>query len=406
MNSEKTNAAVKDQSSISAFLCERTLRTVAVAASQCVLTFALLSALLLMATQAVEAQTESVLHSFAGGADGRIPEAGLVRDKSGNLYGTTYRGGTYDDGTVFKVAPDGTETVLHSFGLDGYGPLAPLILDGKGNLYGTTFYGGTSGAGVVFKVTPTGTETTLYSFSGGADGGYPLGGVVRGLNGKLYGTTRQGGAFGNGTVFGVTLSGKETVIYSFTGGADGSLPQAGLVRDAQGNLYGTTRQGGAFNYGTVFEVTPSGTMTVLHSFAGGDDGQYSYASLVRDANGNLYGTTYEGGGITNDCPNGCGTIFEVTPAGTETVLHRFGYTDGFPLYGLIRDGKGNLYGVTRLVFKLTPAGNLIVLYTWSYPYVNGAFPVGELVRDTAGNLYGATYYGGAYLDGVVYKLTP
>jgi len=290
---------------------------------------------------------ETVLHSFGNGmGDGSSPFAGLVRDSSGNLYGTTYSGGASGYGTVFMLDTTGKETVLHSFagGADGKAPIyGSLVRDGSGNLYGTTKLGGASGVGTVFKVTKTGKETVLYSFTNGLDGGYPFAGLVRDTSGNLYGTTYSGGASSVGTVFKVTKTGTETVLYSFSGGADGEYPYAGLVRDSLGNLYGTTSEGGASNVGTVFKVTPTGQETVLYSFAGGTDGANPFAGLVRDRKGNLYGTTEAGGA------SGVGTVFKLSATGQETVLHTFtGATmDGAnPFGGLVRDAAGNLYGTT------------------------------------------------------------
>ena len=201
---------------------------------------------------------ESVLYSFGTGIDGQNPYAGLIQDASGNLYGTTLYGGTNNLGTVFKVTPAGVETVLYSFGTgtDGHLPLAGLIQDASGNLYGTTYTGGTNNLGTVFKVTPAGVETVLYSFGTGTDGQYPRAGLIQDASGNLYGTTFEGGTNGLGTVFKVTPVGVETVLYSFGAGIDGQYPYARLIQDASGNLYGTTFQGGTNGLGTVFKISP------------------------------------------------------------------------------------------------------------------------------------------------------
>jgi uncharacterized repeat protein (TIGR03803 family) len=323
------------------------------------LTLGALSALLLITSALAHAQIETVLYGFcaqSGCADGYHPRAGLVLDTNGNLYGTTRDGGANAMGTVFEVSPNGTETVLYSFCsqsgcTDGYHPLAGLILDKKGNLYGTTFDGGAHDGGTVFEISPGGTETVLYSFCaqpGCKDGYYPHADLVMDTSGNLYGTTQFNGAYGGGTVFRVSPSGAETVLHSFCaqpGCADGYHPRAGLVLDTSGNLYGTTYDGGTNGKGTVFEVSPGGTETVLHSFCpqlGCKDGSHPQAGLVLDAKGNLYGTTYFGG-------KGRGTVFEVSPSGTETVLHNFtanGIDGYYPSAGLVLDGKGNLYGTT------------------------------------------------------------
>src|ERR1022692_2790827 len=255
------------------------------------------------------------------------------------------------------------ERVLHSFAndrVDGNNPYSSLIFDAAGNLYGTTVGGGPSGDGTVFELTPgaggTWTEKVLHSFSGGADGTHPYAGLIFDAAGNLYGTTDLGGAYGYGTVFELTPAAggtwTEKVLHNFNNeGTDGIERLGPLIIDAAGNLYGTTYQGGAYNsYGTVFELTPAagGTWTekVLHSFGNGTDGLIPYGGLIFDAAGNLYGTTGYGG--TNDL----GTVFELTPAAggtwTEQVLHSFGSgTDGaYPYAGLIFDGAGNLYGTT------------------------------------------------------------
>lgn len=255
---------------------------------------------------------ESVLYSFLGGTgDGNGPYTGVIQGSDGNFYGTTYFGGTANVGTIFRVAPNGAEAVLHSFAkstTDGYHPFAGLFQASDGNFYGTTYYGGTSSAGTVFKITPSGTETVLYSFTGGSsDGANPYGGVIQGTDGNFYGTTYNGGSHGFGTVFKITPSGTETVLYSFAGGAsDGASPEAGLTLGRDGNLYGATYVGGTNNLGTVFEITPSGVETVLHSFTGGSsDGAGDWANLVQGTDGNLYGSSFAGGA------NGDGTFFTV-----------------------------------------------------------------------------------------------
>jgi uncharacterized repeat protein (TIGR03803 family) len=358
------------------------------------------------------AQKESVLYSFAGSPDGANPYyAGVVFDIKGNLYGTTVSGGATGAGTVFKVTPSGKETVLYSFagGTDGSSPYPGVILDTKGNVYGTTNAGGAFNAGTVFKVTPSGKETVLYSFTGGADGSGPQAGLVIDKKGNLYGTTSYGGASGAGAVFKVTPSGKETVLYSFSGGTDGAYPIAGLVFDKKGSLYGTTWVGGASSGGTVFKVTPSGKETVLHSFTGNPDGAYPFSStLVFDTKGNVYGTT-NAGGIN------VGTVFKVTPSGKETVLYSFtgGADASGPQAGLVFDKKGNLYGTTYAggalnagtVFKVTPSGKETMLYSFTGG-ADGLGPKAGLVFDKKGNLYGTTDQGGAFGNGTVFKLVP
>jgi len=295
----------------------------------------------------------TILYSFTGGADGGNPEAGLIQDSAGNLYGTTFTGGTgtcAGCGVVFKLDPTGTETVLHTFewGADGAGADAGLIRDAGGNFYGTTQRGGTFNEGVVFKVDTTETETVLYSFMD-AGGANPEAGLVRDSAGNLYGTTFGGGPGGAGVVFKLDTTGTKTVLYSFTGGANGGNPQAGVIGDSEGNLYGTTSGGGSNDLGVVFKLDTTGKQTVLHSFTGGADGARP-SGLIRDSSGNLYGTTYSGGILISGtgCSIGCGVVFKLDTTGTETVLHSFTGADGAnPDAGLLRDSAGNLYGTTK-----------------------------------------------------------
>jgi uncharacterized repeat protein (TIGR03803 family) len=215
---------------------------------------------------------------------------------------------------VFKVDSTGNQTVLYRFtGAGGETPWAGLVWDAQGGLYGTTQMGGAYDLGTVFNLDTTGKETVLYSFSGTPDGRGPWAGLVRDGQGNLYGTTYQGGAYGYGSVFKVDTTGTETMLYSFTGYADGAYPEAGLVQDAQVALYGTTSFGGTARWGTVFEVDPTGTEIVLYNFTGLGDGGNAKSGLVRDAQGNLYGTTYSGGA------HGAGTVFKLQTAATMTT---------------------------------------------------------------------------------------
>jgi len=381
---------------------------------------ALILAIILLAVpmvgaQTATAQTERVIYSFGSYPDGEAPLAGLAQDAKGSFYGTTGYGGANGDGTVFKVTPGGKEKVLFSFTRvpDGATPLAGLTIDANGNFYGTTSLGGeNNGCGTVFKITPGGKHKVLYTFACGTDGISPVAGVTLDAQGNLYGTTQQGGANGDGTVFKLTAGGKEKWLYSFTGGMDGRMPMSGLIQDAKGNLYGTTEQGGAGLWGTVFKVTPGGKLTALYSFTNNADGGEPTAGLVRDAKGNLYGTTSTGG--NGNCAFGCGTVFEVTPAGAESVIYSFtGGADGaLPTHGLVRDANGNLYGTTYgggasgwgTVFKVTPQGAHKVLY--SFPGgADGGDPTCDLIEDTKGNFYGTAQSGGDSTSGVVFKLT-
>ncbi len=392
------------------------------------LTMAVLCLLLIVGFQPAEAQTETVLYSFCaqtGCPDGSNPRADLVMDTAGNLYGTTLYGGTSGVGAVFELSPSGTETVLHSFAAshtDGHYPYAGLLMDTTGNLYGTAQSGGAKGLGTVFKLSPNGTETLLYSFcilAACADGYHPRAGLIMDTKGNLYGTTFDGGAYDAGAVFELSPSGTETVLHSFCqqmGCPDGYYPQAGLVMDTNGNLYGTTLYNGAYGGGTVFKISSDGTATTFYNFCtatGCKNGRYPQAGLILDTNGNLYGTTYGGGAY------GRGTVFELSPSGAETVLHSFcartGCSDGsHPRADLVMDTAGNLYGTTYYggtnsvgtVFKLSPNGTETVLHSFAANGSDGTHPYAGLVTDTMGNLYGTTYSGGANGYGTVFKVTP
>jgi uncharacterized repeat protein (TIGR03803 family) len=319
---------------------------------------------------------ETVLHRFTG-PDGADPSGGLVRDAAGNFYGATAGGGFGHGGVVFKLDPTGKETVLHRFSMtDGASPSGGLVRDAAGNLYGTTVGAGAFGGGTVFKLTPTSSrwkETVLHSFRGSpTDGANPPGGLLRDVAGNLYGTTSSGGSgpcaiyqSGCGVIFKVSTTGKETVLHRFAGyPTDGATPYSWLARDSAGNLYGTTSDGGAYGDGAVFKLDTTGNETLLYSFTGGTDGANPSAGLFRDAAGNLYGSTVFGG--SGDCGGGgCGVIFKLDASGNYTVLHNFDGTDGAnPIGSLWRDAAGNFYGTTPsggsgactcgVVFKLTP----------------------------------------------------
>jgi uncharacterized repeat protein (TIGR03803 family) len=318
-----------------------------------------------------------ILHRLKAN-EGGTPYAGLLRDPEGNLYGTTTAYGAYDNGTVFKLDKAGRLKVLYSFkgGSDGWEPRATLIRDKKGNLYGTTLYGGQPGCncGIVFKVDSTGKETVLYAFGKYfGDGEWPFAGVIMDSAGNLYGTTGIGGSHrgsacietGCGTVFRLDPSGTETLLYEFNGGTDGANPLAALIRDQKGNLFGTAWNGGDLNCnfgggcGVVFKLDSNNKETVLYNFEATDGGGIPEAGLVRDAAGNFYGTAYGSG----SCGTGCGAVFKLDRNGKETVLHKFiGNDGGQPLGTVAFDAKGNLYGTTSsygkynlgTVFKITP----------------------------------------------------
>ena len=330
-------------------------------------------------------------------------EAALIMDSSGNLYGTTYGGGASNDGTIFELAHgSGTITTLASFnGTDGDEPKAALIMDSSGNLYGTNYGGGAANYGTVFELTHgSGTITTLASFDG-KDGEDPYAGLIMDSSGNLYSTTSGGDAANDGTVFELAHgSGTITTLASFNG-TDGEYPEAALVMDSSGNLYGTTEEGGASNGGTIFELAHgSQTITTLASFSG-TEGKYPKAALVMDSSGNLYGTTYSGEGHLDD-----GTVFDLAHgSGTITRLAYFDGTDGDePEAALIMDSSGNLYGTTYgggvsgdgTIFELTGAATSAVQRIAADLVVNTGQPMGA-----AGVLAGTERTDGGFEPGEV-----
>jgi uncharacterized repeat protein (TIGR03803 family) len=379
------------------------------------------------------------LYTFRGRADGSVPRSVLIFDTGGNLYGTTLRGGDlkgcggYGCGVVFKLTPnsDGnwTENVLYSFrddNKDGENPFGGLVFDPSGNLYGTTTGGGAYGGGTVFQLTNTGgswRETVLYSFNPDiGDGTQPSASLIFDQAGDLYGTTEGGGGFNAGTVFELKSSSNagwtNSVLHSFNGN-DGNDPVGGVIFDLSGNLYGTTGEGGAYNYGTAFQLSPNGngtwTENLLHSFNNnGRDGYYVDAGLILDATGSLYGATTEGGAYK------AGTVFELTQKRsgkwTESLLHSFNGTDGdSPYGGLVFDPTGNLYGETYYgangygtIFKLKverkDRWKAIILH--SFRDRAGASPYSGMIFDEQGNLYGTTEGDATKTHGTVFEITP
>jgi uncharacterized repeat protein (TIGR03803 family) len=376
------------------------------------------------------AQTLITLASFGGGSNGANPYFGnLVADANGNLFGSTIDPGY---GTVFEIAKttsgySSTPTILLSFdGINGGYPVGSLTADANGNLFGTTNQGGAFRTGTVFEIAKTAggyasTPTILASFDYYHDGGYLFSGLITDTNGNFFGTTSSGGPYGIGTVFEIvkTPSGyvsTPTTVAAFTGN-DGSSPYDALIADSNGNLLGTTQQGGASGAGNVFEVvkTTSGYSSTPISVASFNL-SFPYSSLTADANGNLFGTTYAGG------TSGLGTVFEIvkTPSGyasTPTTLVSFNGNNGSTVYaGLIIDGNGNLFGTTYAgganghgtVFEVakTSGGyaNTPTILV-NFDYANGANPYAGLIADANGNLFGTTFFGGAYEYGAVFEIT-
>jgi uncharacterized repeat protein (TIGR03803 family) len=390
---------------------------------------------------AAPAQTLTTIYNFCSQpncSDGSLPHAGLVQGTDGNFYGTTSQGDV-GYGTVFKVTPSGALTTLHAFtGPDGADPLAALLQGTDGNLYGTTFNGGANddpscvfggfvGCGTVYKVTPAGSLSTLYSFCSQPfcfDGSNPSSALIQGVDGNFYGTA--GGQTTGGTFFKITPAGALTTLYNFCSlpnCADGEFPHT-LVRGTDGNFYGTTYAGGtndnctvegSIGCGTVFKITPQGTLTTLYSFDN-TDGSYPQAGLVQGIDGNFYGTTSGGGADSG------GTAFKITPAGMLTTLYSFcsrpNCTDGQGPYGeLVQANDGNFYGTTisggispgrGTIFKITAGGAFTTLYRFCslMNCADGIYPNGRLIQATDGNFYGTTYEGGAPGAGTAFQLNP
>lgn len=389
-----------------------------------------------------QAQTFTVLYTFPrSGSSGANPDGTLAMDSTGNLYGTTYFGGEYTNGAIFKLDPSGRETVLFSGGPAGnsYGayPVYGVILDKTGNIFGLLQASAEGGGEIVGRV--AGKGKILYDFGTCLNNCYvaslPYGGLLQDSSGNLYGVTYFGGVKGQGmvcemrgcgTVYKFDTAGNFHVLYAFTGGADGAYPYGSLIQDMAGNLYGAALSGGDLTCpqglgvngcGTVFKLAPNGTFTVLHTFTGGADGASPVGALVADSGGNLYGAAQVGG--NPNCDNGCGTLFKIDVKGSFSLLYTF--TDGIdsssPNGNMVLDPKGNLYGDAQgdfgndapygSVFELSAAGNFTVLHILNGS-TDGADPAFGLIRDSAGNLYGTAYQGFGVNDrnGTVFKVTP
>lgn len=381
-------------------------------------------ACIVVTTTATFAQTFTFLAGFDG-SNGDWPTAAPVQGLDGNFYGTTYTGGNgaYFGGTVFGFSPAARMKSLYSFPCsqsscpNGSAPTGNLLLAANGDFYGTAVAGGTGscsspGCGTIFKVSREGVLTTLYNFNG-TDGQNPIGPLVQGSDGSLYGVTNTGGiinsdCYGCGTVFKLTPDGVLTTIYQFCskpGCADGSLPFGGLKQSSDGNFYGYTTSGGAYLGGTIFEITPDGLLTTLYSFCyycpnGGVDP----SGVVQASDGNFYGVTAAGGPRSLSCQEGCGTFFRLTPSGKLRTLLSFNGTDGEEPGGLTEATDGNFYGTTYFggstyfygtIFKVTPTGNLTTLYAFcAVKDCLDGFQPNDLVQATDGSLYGTAAYGG------------
>jgi uncharacterized repeat protein (TIGR03803 family) len=361
------------------------------------------------------AQTFTTLDTFTSPNTFSRSQSALAQSIDGNLYGAA--------GSFFKITPSGTLTLVNKCVFELNECVGALVQSSNLDLYGMESRGGTFNCGALYQITPNGTLFVLHNFACGYDGDGPQGVLAHSDNGNFYGVTNDGGGFSYGTIFEATPSGAVTTLNEFHG-PDGEYPYGGLAVGADGNLYGTTAMGGANGYGTFFKVTPAGVLTVLHDFEG-IDGASPQATLVQASNGNFYGTTTYGG-VNYTCFQGCGTVFEASPAGEVTVLHSFDGADGSaPQSALVLATDGNLYGTTAgpmnfgcpapagcgTIFQITTAGAFTLLHSFSG--TDGANPVGGLVQATNGTLYGTTYYdyggtGGpceSGCDGTVYSLS-
>lgn len=402
----------------------------------------------------------TVLRSFSYASDGSNPKGHLVQAKDGNFYGITYGGGAYGYGTIFKITTAGAFTVLRSLnrttdGANSYGSLT----EGKdGNLYGVTNSGGTYGYGTIFKISTAGAFTVIHHLNAATDGSYSQCDLMQATDANFYGTCYSGGTYGNGTIFKIAANGTFTVLKHFISNSDGALPYGGLVQNGDGNLYGMNRAGGANNSGTIYKITTVGVYTVIHSLADATEGSSPCGSLIKAADGNLYGMASAGGTF------GGGTAFKITTAGVLTVLANFngaaqgnnpletlvkgkdsayygtnssggaygwgaiykicagatttlhamnkGVDGGVPKGSLLLASDGNFYGTNSdggpkgygNIFKITPAGKYSVLYNFN-PSTDGGSPQGSLIQATDGNLYGLTSSGGSKAGGTVFKIT-
>ncbi len=388
--------------------------------------FASAFALVLFLASAAAAQTFTALHSFSG-PDGNNSGTSLIQATNGNLYGTTVYGGSSNNGVVFGISPSGTITSVYGFnGTNGSQLFSSVVQGGSGSLFATTYFGGANNLGTFFTIQGS-TPVALHSFAS-SDGSPSQGGIIRAGDGNFYGTTLNGGAYGSGTVYKVTPAGVLTVLHNFTrSGGEGGNPYEALLEASDGNFYGTTWDGGSFDHGTIFKITPGGTFTTLYQFCLSDpatcpDGYNPQGALMQGADGALYGTTTRGGNTVcfiNEY-QGCGTIFRIGTTGAFTQLHRFDGSDGAgPTWRLTQGTDGNFYGITYYlgpntscpngcgtIYNMTPSGTVTTLYAFCSAtacadgYGLGASPI----QDTNGAFYGTTGLGGAYGKGVVYSL--
>ncbi|MGA2660465.1 MAG: choice-of-anchor tandem repeat GloVer-containing protein [Verrucomicrobiota bacterium] len=367
------------------------------------------------------------------GTNGASPKGGLIQGQDGSFYGTTVEGGATNAGTVFCLSADGRVfKTLYSFtgAADGANPSAALAQGGDGNFYGTAYNGGAGNSGTLFQITPAGDFTLLASLSG-TNGAQPDAALIQASDGSWYGTADDGGPYTNvvrlaegtvvlyqaegyGSIFRLTTNGQLTTPVFFNN-SDGTRAGA-LTQGPDGNFYGTTVWGGLHTnsspyvgFGTIFKMSTNGLLTTLYSFTGGADGGWPYAGLVLGNDGSFYGTASNGGRQYY----GYGAIFQVTPDGTYTKLYAFAYSDGAtPYAGLIQGSDGNLYGTTYAggahgvgtVFRVTTDGALTTLHSFAGA-ADGSNPLGSLVQGNDGNFYGTAATGGAYSNGVIFRVS-
>lgn len=361
--------------------------------------------LMMITAVSASAQTFTSLADL-NGTDGSSPYyVSLVQARDGNLYGTTESGGVSSAGSVFRLTTAGTLTTLYSFCslsgcTDGAYPMGGLVLGLDGNLYGTTAEGGASNAGTFFRITTAGALKTLHSFIS-SEAAMPYSAPIQVTSSLFVGTSYEGGLSNGGTVYTVTTSGAVTTVYSFcaeSGCADGADPVGALIRGSDGNFYGTTPFGGSSRFGVIYKISPKGAFTKLHDFLS-TDGAQPWGTMIQS--GSSFVGTAAAGGASAACLGGCGIIFKTTTAGVVTTLHSFDSTDGAsPVAGLIQGTDGNFYGTTLLggtsgdgtIFKSTTAGTVTSLH--SFAGTDGEEPYGGLVQDTNGTFYGMTTGGG------------
>lgn len=403
------------------------------------LSLGVLSVLALAPNVPAQAATTTVIYSFGGDEDGEYADTDLVRDASGNLYGTTVQGGAHGSGTVWQLHPNGdgtwTHSVLYSFtgGADGGEPYKGVTLDAAGNLYGTAVTGGggvcEGGCGVAYKLTNNGgswSQRVIHTFQGTDDGQGPGARLTVDGNGYVYGMAPTGGQYGAGTIYEMKPISerrwKFRVLHAFTGGDDGAGGSAGALVFHGSDLYGAATAGGHYGEGTIYRLSPGAYggwhFKVLYQFLGEPDAGFPYGGLSFDGLGNIYGTTYYAGA------NDAGTVYELSPPKrhgdwTERLLYSFsGGADGSgSIANVVFDTAGNIYGTTSeggaagmgVIFKLAPGAH----HTWSESVAHnfagppdGAFAYNGMVGDGAGNFFGSTVHGGSADEGAIYQFTP